>query len=237
MISDKNIKEKEFEEKVLATRYKQRFTIIKLAKIALANGDAHQAIRNYQELFDAVCHHHKIKIFDLSPAHFSGQQAPLERLLMSQAFYDMARLTDLKIDNESIRNTPLFLNQFVKFTINQPYQSMNTRTLFQHLRKTKFRNRIAFESTHKRILAESRLCFFANYCFGDNHPITNHFRALKIKLLKRNIGINFVRLYYSYSDPTVRFFQKNKFLSLFIKNIFFRPLLILMYLTCRVFNV
>ncbi len=228
--------EKSFEEKVLETRYKQRFTIIKLAKQAIDGGDPHQAIRNFEELFDAMAHHHNVKIFDLNPVHITGSQAVAEKLLMSQAFYNMARLMDLKDDEESIKKTQLFLNQFARFTINQPYQSMNTRTLFQHIKKTRFRNKTAFESTYKRIIAESKMCFFANYCFGETHPITNYFRKLKPQLMKSPQGKNFVNLYYNYSGSIIKGLSSNKIVSHLLKNIFFRPFFYFIYLISRAIN-
>ncbi len=228
--------EKSFEEKVLEARYKQRFSLIKIAKMSIDGGDPHQAIRSFEELFDALSHHHKVKILDLNPIHIRGRQAVAEKLLLSHCFYNMARLMDLKVDEESQSKVQLYLNQFAKFTLNQPFQSVNTRMLYQHLNKTKFRNKNPFDLCYKKIMAESKMCFFANYCFGENHPITQHFRTVKLKMLKTKWGSRFVEIYYNYSGSIVQTLEFSRFISILLKNIILRPFFYLVYLISRVIH-
>ena len=111
------------------------------------------------------------------------------------------------------------LNQFVRFTINQPYQVLNSEMLRKYIKKNK---RVSpqigqLNQALSQIHVQSKKCFIATECFGFNHPITNDLRVFKKELLNWPLGLKSVELYYQVSSKIVNSKSDNNiFAELFI---------------------
>ena len=64
-------------------------------------------------------------------------------------------------------------------------------------------------------------------CFGEEDPITQTLRSLKLELLRTKMGLKFVEIYYRNSSVLVELLSQHKTLEKCARNIFAPPLKII----------
>lgn len=231
-MSDKKEKSKNLH--ALNKRYQTRFTYTRLAREAFKQGDFIAAIKNYNEYLKTMADIHDQDPLELSPTIFDQQKDISEILLVSQIYWELAKIYDMtpKLQGEFTK----VLNQFVIFTVNQPFQVVNAEILRKYLKYPGITNYTEFRAAYDKIFIESDKCFISTLCFGNEHQVTNDLRLTKTFLQKSVFGITLISLYYRLSSKLISFAKSNKLVNRFIKVIFYLPLLFSSYLSRVLFK-
>ncbi|MCT4642415.1 MAG: hypothetical protein N4A33_08975 [Bacteriovoracaceae bacterium] len=210
----------------LQARYSQRITIAKAGRAAYIAKNFTVAVENYNKYLHILCENKELEdMYSLSPTHFDKDKDVTELLLISHVFWELSRMYDTNESfQEHFHNS---LNQFVKFTANQPYQVLNAEMLRKFIKRHKNKNHVSLkpiEEAYSQIFVESKSCFIATYCFGENHPTTEQLRLFKNDLLQWPFGQRFVELYYQISPLLINKYKNSK-LFIFITNFIFKNIL------------
>lgn len=210
---------------VLQHKYDNRITITKIGKNAFDRGDYATALQKFTEYMDIISSFKGAKdLYDLKPSHFKPDREVTEMLMVSHIFFELARIYDAipKYSEESKK----CLKQFVNFSANQPYQVVNSELIRKHLRKSVFKNPLAFRESYEQIYVQSKKCYIVTFCYGDQHPQTQLYRQLKEILLSSSAGQELVRIYYKMSSDTVARWEKSTVMKM-VGRYLFRPILFL----------
>lgn len=223
--STKEAREQREKALILKHKYETRITVAKFGKECLDAGDYATALQRFVEYMDTMAELNKVSDFyTLTPSHFDPKQDITEMLMISHIFFEMARIYDAvpKYQEDSKR----CLEQFVNFSVNQPFQVVNSELIRKHLKKSIFKNPAAFKGAYDQIYVQSKKCYVVTFCFGHEHSVTQDFRLFKDWLLNFRTGQELVRIYYNYSSVAVKKWEKNPMMLFFSKWIL-SPLLVL----------
>lgn len=206
----------------LNKRFQNRFTYTRLAREAFKQCDFVTAIKNYNEYLKTMGDIHDQDPLALQPTIFDPVKDVSEMLLVSQIYWELAKIYDMtpKLQGEFSK----VLNQFVVFTINQPFQVVNAEILRKYLKKPGLTNYNEFRAAYDKIFIESDKCYIATLCFGNDAIETQRLRMFKNLIQENFLGLKFIKYYYSTSYKLVSFFE-NKPVSLKVFNFFISPIL------------
>jgi hypothetical protein len=210
---------------LLKHKYEHRITLVKYAKESMDIGDFANALIKYTDYLNIMAEVKQVKDFyALRPTHFDAKKDLTEMLMLSHVFFEMSRVYDAipKYAEDSIR----CIDQFINFSINQPYQVVNSEMLRKFIKKSRFKNSEAFKSAYQQIFVQSKKCYVVTFCYGSDHQVTNDFRKLKDFLLDYRLGQEFIRLYYRHSSIAVKRWQGNPMMHGF-SQLFLKPCLLL----------
>lgn len=234
MTSSKDYK-KENQRKLVALQkiYNQRITIARQGREAFAQKDYIGASSKYKEYLQILADLNEIEdVYKLNPSMFDRKTQITEMLLISHVYWEISRINEVAPELQATYMKAL--NQFVKFTVNQPYQVLNAEMLRKFIKKTaKTSNKKAeLNYAYQQIFIQSEKCYIATMCYGETHQLTNELREFKKLLQRFPSGIKFIELYYRYSTKLVNFLEKKPGL----KNLFVsvsRPALFCLAKTSR----
>ncbi|MCB9060575.1 MAG: hypothetical protein H6622_03525 [Halobacteriovoraceae bacterium] len=215
--------EEEKKHPEIIKRYRDRLSMLKQAREYYQQDNVALAVKHYLIYLNSLARFHNTSEEKLRPKHFDLQKDVPELLMISQVYWDLSKAYDRnpRLHNESAR----CLEQFVTFTIGFKYQYINYQMLSKFVKKGQAYNQKAFKDALEKIRVNSKACYIATLCFGENHPHTNTLRKFKLSLLKRQSGKYFVDLYYIYSPHLVKFLLRHNALNFFITNLIIRPTL------------
>lgn len=198
----------------LNKKYASRITVANNGYVSFNNGNYVAASKYYHQYLNIFTAIHNVEtIYDLSPNHFDPKRDVAELLFISQIYWSLCRIYE---------NVPKFshdfnssLNQFIKFTINQPYQNLNSDMLRKYMRKNKNKSSQIPAFTHalSKIFTESKKCYIATFAFGEEHRVTQDLRLFKVKIQKYNLGLLFIEKYYSHSSRLVSYLEDKPLIS------------------------
>lgn len=210
---------------VLNHRFEHRITVARFGKESMDAGNYANALLKYNEYFRIMADVKQVKdAYSLTPKNFDPKKDLSEMLMMSHLYFEMARIYDAS--PRFTEEAKKCVDQFVLFSIDQPYQVINSELARKSLRKRSFKNPKFFRDAYEQIFVKSKRCYIVTFCYGDTHPITNQYRQLKDLLLEYKAGQELVRIYYSYSSRAVETWKGNFFMKVFAK-IIIRPILLL----------
>lgn len=210
---------------VLNHRFEHRITVARFGKESMDAGNYANALLKYNEYFRIMADVKQVKdAYSLTPKNFDPKKDLSEMLMMSHLYFEMARIYDAS--PRFTEEAKKCVDQFVLFSIDQPYQVINSELARKSLRKRSFKNPKFFRDAYEQIFVKSKKCYIVTFCYGDTHPITNQYRQLKDLLLEYKAGQELVRIYYSYSSRAVETWRGNFFMQVFAK-IIIRPILLL----------
>ena len=198
---------------VLKHKFEHRITIAKYGKESMKNGNYTNAISKYIEYLQVMADVKRLSDFyQLTPHHFDQKRDLTEMLMISHIFLEMARIYDAipKFAEEAQR----CLDQFVAFTINQPYQVVNSEMVRKLIKKGAYKNAEVFRLAYLQIFVQSKKCYVVTFCYGTDHQTTQDFRQLKEVLLETNWGRELVRIYYQYSSTAVERWERSLWMSI-----------------------
>lgn len=203
---DKNAENKEDRKRKLAlqNKYETRITLVKKGKEAFKKKEFIRAAANYQEYLQIYVELNKLEnIYKLNPSHFDPKKELTEMLLISQIFWDLTRINENSPQLQSAFS--MSLSQFVKFTVNQPYQVLNAEMLRKYIKNNKRRSpQIDYlNAAYQQIFVQSKKCYISTLCFGPLDERTVFFRTIKDSLCHSNLGLRFIGLYYRSSSRLV----------------------------------
>ncbi len=208
----------------LQKKFGQRITIARQGRDAFLGKDYITASKKYNEYLSILSETNDLPdIYQLSPTMFNQKTQVTELLLISHIFWELARIHEM---TPKLQHTfTKCLKQFVRFTVNQPYQVLNAEMLRKYIKKNKNSVQVAFlNDTLSQIFVQSKKCFIATYCYGEEHRITSQLRAFKLDLLDWPAGKAFVQTYYQYSSKLVEFCIEHKTVAKVIRSLFSPPL-------------
>lgn len=200
--------------------YLNRMTYVRQGQSALTRKDYAEAIKNYNRYLAVVGRDKGSKPFELTPVMFANDDSA-ELMLISHIYWDLAKIYDLAPTfGENFQKS---IDQFVKFSVKQPYHVVNTGLVRKYIKKGVMKNKSAFERAHSQIYASSKKCFVATYCYGEDHPITEDLRIFRDQLIHFKIGESLVNNYYKYSPGVVDFCQNSGVVGIVLKTLVFKP--------------
>ena len=204
-MTDKQTKEESSKHKqkklALQKRFGIRITIARQGREAFLVKDYVNALTKYNEYLGILAESKDIQdIYNLTPAMFNVKTQITELLLISHIFWEIARINEMTPKLQV--NFQRGLSQFIKFTVNQPYQVLNAEMLRKYIKKNaKTSKQIgALNDAYSQIFVQSKKCYIATMCYGDDHQVTNQLRVFKRHILNWPFGTIFVGLYYKYSS-------------------------------------
>lgn len=204
--------------------YRERLKLLKQAQEFSAKGEIPKAVEKYSHYLGILASYYRVTEPQLSPKVFDVQKDITEMLLISHAYWDLAKSYDRspKLQKECIR----CLGQFIQFTLGHKFQHLNAQMLKKFLKSNKVYNRKPFEQALHRINVESKACYIATLAYpnDENHILTD-FRAIKQKIVLHKLGFKFVDTYYFLSSNLVSFLENKPRLSYICTHFIFRPVL------------
>lgn len=207
----------------LQKQYQQRITLAKHGQEAYQQNDYKNAIKYYNQYLKLLSDINGIEMNVLSPKYFDKTTQSSEMFLISQVYWDLAKVYD---QSTQLRKEFLFsLNQFLLFSINNSFQVVNAETLRRFIRKGRCKNLADFKAAYQKIYITSKMCYVASFAFGHYHPTTVTLRKFKLTLAKLPWGESFIDLYYRYSPILVKFCEHYPRLGSSLRFLFFRPAL------------
>ena len=198
-----------------------RITIAKEGREAFLKKEYVLAASKYHQYLGIYADYNEVEnIFKITTSMFDSQKQMREMFLISQVYWDLVRINHLT--PKLSENYQKALNQFVAFTINQPYQVLNAETLRKYINKSKIKNPSGIEAmqeAHRQIYVQSKKCYIATYLLTEEHPVVTKLRTFKKHLGEFKLGISFIRLYYQVSPKIILHSQKNKITGLFLARV------------------
>lgn len=231
-IGEESAKDKARRKLSLQKKYGQRITIARQAREAFQAKDYVGAIKKYNEYLSILSEiNNADDIYKITPKMFDPKKDITEMLLISHVYWELARTYEKMPKLEITFHKAL--NQFVKFTVNQPYQVFNAEMLRKYIKKYKFSDQSrALNEAYAQIYVQSKKCFIASDCFGGDHWVTNNLRSFKNLIVKYRFGIEFTHFYYKYSPFLIDSLNSNIFTKC-LKISVIKPFLIFMALLSR----
>ena len=193
--------------KFVIARYRERLSYLRKAQEYSQKDDVPRAVENYNKYLNALARYYETDEEHLSPNLFDQKKELAELLLISQVYWDLSKAFDR---NQKLKKECKHcLQQFAKFSIGYKYQYLNSELLRKFLRKKMCYNPELFEQAYQQIQVNSKQCYIATACFGQDDPTTNLYRDFKKVILQFKAGHIFVDLYYRFSPRLLIFCEKN----------------------------
>ena len=187
--------------------YRERLTYLKKAQEYSKRNDVPHSVENYAHYLNVLAAYFKISEEKLTPEMFNAQSDITELLLISHAYWDLAKAYDRspRLLSESVR----CLDQFVKFTKGNKFQYVNAQMCKKFIKKKHAHHPKNFQNAYKKLYIKGKACFIATYCFGQDDPITEFYRSMRESICDYKAGLLFIELYYNNSPKVVNFFYKH----------------------------
>lgn len=218
----KDLKDERKKEQ-LKELYRTRLTHLKRAQLLVREDKMAQAVDSYTKYLGILSLYFDIPEEKLSPSLFDPEKDLTELLLISHAYWDLAKAFDRSPNLQ--RDCLRCLEQFIKFSIGFKYQYVNAQIVRKFNNKKQAHNPKAFESAYQRIQISSKKCYIASHAFGEDHPVTDTLRHFKTLIKDYRLGLDFIDFYYRISPRLVRFLSRHLLFDFLLTNVFFRPLL------------
>lgn len=223
--SSKEAREEREKALILQHKFENRITTTRFGKESFDDGNYAGALQKYTDYMETMAEAKQVKDFyALKVSDFDPKKDITEMLMISHLFFEMARIYDAVPKYQE--NAQKCLNQFVHFSVNQPYQVVNSELIRKFIKKSTFKNPGAFQASYQQIYVQSKKCYVVTFCYGNDHKLTAQFREFKDWLLNYKTGQEMVRLYYKFSSTAVVKWEKSPLMHLVAK-IFIRPTLAL----------
>jgi hypothetical protein len=220
----------------LQRRYNQRITIARHGREFFLAKDYISAAKKYNEYLNILAEMKEIKdIYQLRPNMFDEKNDLTEMLLISHIYWELARINELTPKLQ--KNFQMALNQFIRFTINQPFQVLNAEMLRKYIKKNKGKSSQmqVLTDAYNKIFTESKKCYISTHCFGKESQITEDLRLFKNYIAQNKFGIYLIKSYYLYSSQLVEIVPKHKKTNL-IFIIIAKPTLLLIRFFIKLFR-
>lgn len=206
----------------LLERYRGRIGLLKVSHDYYQKDNIAKAVEGYCKYLNIISSYYWIKEEELKPQIFDAKRDAAEMLLISQVYWGLAKAYDRnpKLQGECKR----CLDQYAKFSIGFKHQYLNSEMVRKFLKRGIAYNPKLFEMTYKRIQVESKKCYLATYCFGEDDQVTRHLRTFKTRIQHTYFGYQFVCYYYRVGPKIVEWSEANPQLGKLLRSIL-RPVL------------
>lgn len=204
--------------------YNTRLTYLKAAQNFVKTEQYSYAVEAYTKYLNILSHYYGTTEDKLSPHLFDSKNDLTELLLISHAYWDLAKIFDMTKNrqNDALRA----LNQFVKFSQGFKFQHINAQIIRKYNIKKKAFNSRAFEEAYSKLQISSKKCYIATHCFGETHPHTETLRSFKKLIAPYEQGKDFIDFYYLFSPKLVHFLEKHTRLNFLFTHFLAKPTLL-----------
>lgn len=185
----------------LASLYKSRLTHLKNAQSYIKSENYNLAVESYNRYLGVMFLYLDVTEDKFGPQLFNSSNDLTELLLISHAYWDLAKIYDMTKNRQvdSVR----CLHQFIKFSQGYKFQHLNAQIVRKYIVQKKAYNQKAFEDTYAKLQINSKKCYVATMCFGENDPRTNTLRKFKQMISHHELGRDFIDFYYQVSPKMV----------------------------------
>ena len=205
-LNAKDLKDDRKREQVIEL-YRTRLSHLKRAQLLVRDDKMAQAVDSYTKYLGILGLYFDTTEDKLSPGLFDSEKDVTELLLISHAYWDLAKAFDRSPNLQ--RDCFRCLEQFVKFSIGFKYQHVNAQIIRKFNNKKQAHNPKAFEAAYHKIQISSKKCYIATSCFGENDLRTQTLRCFKLKIAPFSLGKDFIDTYYLISPSIVRSFDSH----------------------------
>jgi hypothetical protein len=203
--------------------YRTRLSYLKKAQLFVREDKISQAVDSYTRYLDILALFFDTSEDKLSPSFFDPKKDVTELLLISHAYWDLAKAYDRSPNMQ--RECFRCLESFVKFSIGFKYQHVNAQIIRKFNNKKQAHNPKAFEAAYHKLQISSKKCYIATSCFGEDDLRTQLLREFKLKIAPFNLGKDFIDFYYQISPFIVQKFDSHSRLKWFCEFFFIKPIL------------
>ena len=216
-----NTKDKKREQ--LIELYRTRLSHLKRAQIFFKEDRVSLAVDSYNKYLGILALYFDVTEDRLTPSMFDTEKDMTELLLISHAYWDLAKAYDRSpnLQRECFR----CLEQFIKFSIGFKYQHVNAQIIRKFNNKKQAHNLKAFEAAYHKIQISAKRCYLATMCFGFEDEKTEVLRHFKLKIAKYNLGLDFIDFYYAHSPTLVNYLEERPKRKLLFNVFIARPIL------------
>lgn len=196
----KDLKDQRKREQVIEL-YRTRLSHLKRAQLLVRDDKMAQAVESYTKYLGILALYFDTTEDKLSPTLFDPVKDMTELLLISHAYWDLAKAFDRSPNLQ--RDCFRCLEQFIKFSIGFKYQHVNAQIIRKFNNKKQAHNPKAFEQAYHKIQISSKKCYIATSCYGEHDSRTKFLRHFKTKIAHYEWGKNFIDFYYRLSPVIV----------------------------------
>ena len=214
-------------EQVIAI-YKTRLTHLKRAQLLVKDDKMVLAVDSYNKYLGILALYFDTTEDQLRPTLFDPEKDVTELLLISHAYWDLAKAYDRSPNLQ--RDCFRCLEQYVKFSIGFKYQHVNAQIIRKYNNKKQAHNLKFFEAAYHKIQISSKKCYIATSCFGENDTRTETFRQFKLTISAYDLGKNFIDTYYQFSPTIITYFNSSPRSKFFLESFFIKPLLNILFI-------
>jgi predicted protein tyrosine phosphatase len=182
-----------------------------------------QAVDSYNKYLGILALYFDTTEDRLTPTLFDAVKDMTELLLISHAYWDLAKAYDRSPNLQ--RDCFRCLEQFMKFSIGFKYQHVNAQIIRKFNNKKQAHNLKAFEAAYHKIQISSKRCYIATMCFGFEDEKTEVLRHFKLSISKYQLGLDFIDFYYFFSPSLVELLEKKPKLKNIFNTMVARPIL------------
>jgi len=223
----KKVKEtsKETRPENVLIAYRDRLKLLRQAQEYSAAGDLARSVERYTQYLAILSLYHNVEEKKLSPKLFDQNKELTEMLLISNAYWALAKAFDRspKLQKECIG----YIKQFVTFSLGYKYQHVNAQMLKKFVRSRKAHNKKAFNEALDKLNVESKSCFLATHAFPENEfQSLTILRDFKSSIMKYRLGKVIVCEYYSYSPKLVTYLENSVLLDLVFGKFLLKPIIL-----------
>ena len=203
--------------------YRTRLSHLKRAQIFFKEDRVSLAVDSYNKYLGILALYFDVTEDRLTPSMFDTEKDMTELLLISHAYWDLAKAYDRSpnLQRECFR----CLEQFIKFSIGFKYQHVNAQIIRKFNNKKQAHNLKAFEAAYHKIQISAKRCYLATMCFGFEDEKTEVLRHFKLKIAKYNLGLDFIDFYYAHSPTLVNYLEERPKRKLLFNVFIARPIL------------
>lgn len=218
----KDLKQERKREQVVEL-YRTRLSHLKRAQLLVRDDKMAQAVESYTKYLGVLALYFDTTEDKLSPTLFDPVKDMTELLLISHAYWDLAKAFDRSpnLGRDCLR----CLDQFVKFSIGFKYQHVNAQIIRKFNNKKQAHNPKAFEAAYHKIQISSKRCYIATACFGEDDLRTKTLRHFKLKIAPYALGKDFIDSYYQISPIIVEQFSSHPMIKWLCETFLFKPIL------------
>lgn len=216
----KELKDDKKREQIIEL-YRTRLKHLKQAQLLVKDDRMAQAVESYTKYLGVLALYFDTTEDRLTPTLFDSEKDMTELLLISHAYWDLAKAFDRSPNLQ--RDCFRCLEQFVKFSIGFKYQHVNAQIIRKFNNKKQAHNPKAFEQAYHKIQISSKKCYIATSCFGENDSKTEALRHFKLRIAPFNLGKDFIDTYYRYSPVLVESLESRPRLKWLAETLFIKP--------------
>ena len=208
--ANKNTENEKDKSRISISLYRNRFQPLKIAREFSKANQYSRAISFYKKYLDSIASYMNISDEALSPNFFDHKDDIKELFLISQVYWDLAKIYNNATDARA--RCVASLDKFLLFSLDFKYQNINYYMLRKYINSRKTRKNGHHNDYFRKVLdimkRKTRFCYIAGHCLGEDHQALSSLRQFKNKLNSNILGGLMVEWYYLLSPSFIDWVKK-----------------------------